>query len=343
MSSHQQSADPGDPSARVAALRRAATAALRAPSILNTQPWQWRIHGEAAELRADRARQLPVIDPEGRLLTLSCGTALDHLRTALAAEGYQTSVVRMPDQADRDLLARVEITGHKEPDATDMRHYQSMLIRHTDRRPFLPTPMLAATIEALRGAVEQRSAHLHVIRLDQLAEFTVIADRAAAAETADPAYRAELSAWTNRAEGSDEGVPASTAVPEVRRRVPLRDFMLDGTGGLPAGTGDDTGATYGIIFTDADDPDAWLRAGEAFSALLLTAVEHDVSVSPMSDLIEVTSARESLRRLIARIGEPMLVLRMGLAEPIAGIPETPRRSAEEVITGDLDGGDEGTS
>jgi hypothetical protein len=48
-------------------LARAAVAALGAPSILNTQPWRWRIGGDVAELRADRDRQVQSIDPDGRL------------------------------------------------------------------------------------------------------------------------------------------------------------------------------------------------------------------------------------------------------------------------------------
>jgi hypothetical protein len=197
----------------------------------------------------------------------------------------------------------------------------------------------ATALDAARAAVERRSAHLHYIRPDQVAELTVIADRAAAAETADPAYRAELSAWTHRPDDAEDGVPRSTAVGEVRRRIPLRDFTLDGTGGLPAGASDDTGTTYAIVFTQFDNPDAWLQAGEGFSALLLSAIEEGVSVSPMSDLIEVTSARESLRRLLAHIGEPMLVVRMGLAEPTSAVPDTPRRSADQIIRGDPDPGE----
>ncbi|MGC9669761.1 hypothetical protein ACNTMW_24845 [Planosporangium sp. 12N6] len=40
---------------------------------------------------------------------------------------------------------------------------------------------------------------------------------------------------------------------------------------------------------------AWLRAGEALSAVLLTAVNENLAVSPMSDVIEVPTARIQLR------------------------------------------------
>lgn len=44
------------------ALISAATAASHAPSILNTQPWRWRLESGRLELFAERSRQLPVTD-----------------------------------------------------------------------------------------------------------------------------------------------------------------------------------------------------------------------------------------------------------------------------------------
>jgi hypothetical protein len=58
------------------------------------------------ELYADRHRQLDVVDPDGRLLLISCGIALHHARTALAAAGWTATVDLLPDPSLPDLLAR---------------------------------------------------------------------------------------------------------------------------------------------------------------------------------------------------------------------------------------------
>jgi hypothetical protein len=68
-----------------AGLAAAARTAGFAPSIHNTQPWRWRVSGPTLELWAVRDRQLAVVDPEGRMLAVSCGAALHHPRVALAA------------------------------------------------------------------------------------------------------------------------------------------------------------------------------------------------------------------------------------------------------------------
>jgi nitroreductase len=314
-----------------ALLNQAATAALRAPSIFNTQPWTWQIHDGVADLRLDRQRQLAVVDPDARLATISCGAALHHFRAALAATGAVVEVTRLPAARDPDLLATARIIGSGPATTAAVRHYEALLIRHTDRRPFSRTPVPPETLDALRAVVEAAGAHLHLIRPEQLTALIVAADHAAAIETADPAYRAELSAWTHRPETAGDGVPEDAAVAPVRRRVSIRDFALGGTARFAAGTDDDSGTSYAVLFVTGDDRHSWLLAGEALGALLVSAVEHGVAASPMSDLVEVALTRQRLRRILAGIGEPMMVLRIGVTESETGVPTAPRRTPEDAI------------
>src|SRR5690242_12091454 len=114
-------------------LARAALTGRRAPSILNSQPWRWRVDGRKLELRADRSRQIAALDPDARLLTLSCGTALHHARTALAADGVRARVEYLPDPADPDLLATITHLGWGEtPAPHTLRAYRAIATRHSD-------------------------------------------------------------------------------------------------------------------------------------------------------------------------------------------------------------------
>jgi nitroreductase len=308
------------------ALTAAAEAALRAPSIFNTQPWHWHVTAEALELSADPERQLPVVDPDHRLSTLSCGIALHHARVALAAEGYTLDVARLPDPHRPDLLARIRITGHQAPDPADMRRYEASLIRHTDRRVFTDEPVPPEALDRLRDAASAEQVHLHALRPDDVPALASAVAKAQATELADPAYRAELARWTG-----GEGLPPDTVTPPGQRTVPVREFSLGSGGGPAAGEGTDNAAAYAVLAGDTDEPGAWLRAGEAMSAVLLTAVSADLAVSPMSDVAEVPATRALLRGLLAGIGYPYLVLRVGVAEQTAGVPATPRRSAADAI------------
>jgi nitroreductase len=325
------------------ALVAAAEAALRAPSIFNSQPWRWHVSAAGLELSADPDRQLAVVDPEHMMSTLSCGIALHHARTALNAEGRSHTVDRLPDPAHPDLLARIRITGTHTPDPADVRRYQASLIRHTDRRPYEGEPLPDPVVDRLRAAAEAEHAYLYRMRTDDVPALAAAVSRAQRIEMADPAYRAELARWTSRPTDSGDGVPADTVPPATPRTVPVREFATAGAeagdetgGGLEplAEEGTDRAAVYLVLAGEADDRLEWLRAGEALSAVWLTAVTEGLSVSPMSDVAEVPSTRALLRGVLAGIGYPFIVLRVGKAEPASGAPQAPRRDPAEAITVD---------
>ena len=159
------------------ALGGAARAALLAPSVRNTQPWQWLISGATLTLRADRTRQVPDTDPEARLLLLSCGAALHHARTALAANGWTPVVRRLPDSADPDLLATLEIGEPGIADPHAHRLTEAMPRRRTDRRPFADVPVPGDTLEALNRLVWLEGAYLHLVRPDQAAPLAATGGR----------------------------------------------------------------------------------------------------------------------------------------------------------------------
>ncbi|MFF4812936.1 Acg family FMN-binding oxidoreductase [Micromonospora chersina] len=325
-----QPATRGEQTPTVRMLEAAARQALHAPSVFNTQPWRWRITTDTLELRADPDRQLATTDPDGRLLTLSCGAALHHARVFLAAAGWAVTVERWPDPADPALLARLRATGPAHLDVAAARLVDAIPRRRTDRRAYGDRPVPEPVLARLRAAVEAEDAHLHIVRPDQMPMLAVSTGRAADAELADPEYREELRRWTDRPAGSGDGVPTATAVRPGPRRVPLRDYAPGGAAGLTAGADFDRGAAYLILFGEQDEPAAWLRGGEALSALLLTATAEGLASAPLSDAIEVAWPRRMMRDLLAGIGDPYLVVRVGWG-PDDDLPPAPRRTPAAVI------------
>jgi hypothetical protein len=328
MNEHRPTADESTPTADLAA---AARLAGLAPSIHNTQPWRWRVFGSTLQLWAVRERQLPRTDPLGRMLTISCGAALHHARVALAAEGWQVAVDRLPDPAQPDLLAAATVRHRIDVTPEAVRLLQTARVRRTDRRPVTDTPVDPAVIEHLRRVSEREGARLHVLRRDEVIELAGAASRAHRVEGLDPDWVEELAYWAGGERRQGLGVPDATIPSQPPpTTVPDRDFGPSGT--LPIWPGHDREAVYAILYGDEDAGLAWLRAGEALSAVWLEAMLHGLTVLPLSAAIEVPQTRQALQRMLAGLGEPFLVLRIGVgdADHVAP-PHAPRLPAEQIV------------
>jgi len=316
------------------ALRDAVGAAVHAPSILNTQPWHWRLHASTLELRRDVSRQLQSIDSQGRLATLSCGAALHHASVFLSAHGYRVTIHRLPDAGSPNLLARLTIAAGAKVDPRDEDMARAIRNRHTDRRPIAGGRSIDdADLAALISAATTQGLSLHRITEAQRPFLAAAADRAHSIEDRDETYRRELNAWTLQ-RPPDAGVSFVGLVAPIDRPVALRDFAGGGETGLHPGFGDDRNADYLIVSTAGDQSFDWLRAGEATSAIWLTATANKLAMSAISDVVEVAGARALLASLLDEPGHPQLVLRTGPQRQPVPPPKSSRRKLSDVLDED---------
>jgi hypothetical protein len=308
------------------ALADAARWAQHAPSIFNTQPWRWHVGEALLDLFVDRSRQLRSIDLDGRQLMLSCGAALHHARTALAATGYDVVVDPFPDTMNADLVARLGLVNGRASHQRDSAALETIRRRHSDRRPFAATlPVPEQAISSMKRAAEHEDAWLYSVPRPQVPALATAAEKAATTEAQARGYQAELAQWTHRPRSAGEGVPAETVTAQVARPVRIRDFTSGGETLLHPGHGDDRFAEFLILATTSDTQLQWLRAGEATSAVWLAATAAGLVVSVMSDVIEIPEARALVRRLLDPPGYPQIVLRVGVDMQPSPPPESPRR------------------
>jgi nitroreductase len=320
-------------------VERAVSCGVRAPSIHNTQPWRWVYRGGALELYADRTRQLPALDPDGRSVLLSCGAALELAQLGFAAAGWRTEVDRMPETSGPDLLARIRPVARTAPDPSTMERVRAAERRHTERRPFRPEPVPADEVRSLLAAATDAGVYAYAIeRADEKLDLAVVFSWADRVEMADPAYRAELAHWTRYQDAqAPDGVPAS-AVPHLpagtprHTNVPMRDFEAGITGGQPLTEVVDERPLYLVVLTTADDRESRVRAGEAYARISVEAERLGLASSAMTQAVDLPSVRERFRMLMDWPDHPQMVLRVG--RPESGPTPTPtgRRSLSDVLT-----------
>ena len=311
------------------AQRTIVQAATLAPSIHNSQPWRFTADESGVDLFADGARRLPVLDPDGRLLHLSCGAALLNAQVAARALGFGARVTLLPTPAERGHLARLDLIPGVPSRPEDRARGEAVLLRHTHRDAFEQRTLPPDLLDALRLAAEEQGAALAVVSGDHLIELEVLLAWADGVEEADPACRAETAASV-RTGWSTDGIPIAALADDPQRgsSLRLRDFSFTGprpTGGEPpqAETPDVV-----MVIADGDGPLPWLRAGQAIEAVLLHAAQHGVKGQPLGQATDLPAGRVRLRKALGLVGTPQMALRLGYARTAA---PTPRRPVEHVL------------
>lgn len=251
--------------------------AVLAPSAHNTQPWLFKIAGDAVELYADRTRALPVVDPDDRELTISCGAALFQLRIALRHFGYAGVVATLPGVDDPDLLARIRL-GNKR-DATTEEHalFDAMCKRRTNRQVFEQREVPAEMLIALQQEAHAEGAWLSLLHTrddrNAIVDLITLGDRM---QWADTHFRRELAAWTRPHRGRrSDGIPTYALsfgnLISSRGLRAGRTFDL-GTGQAASDRQIATGSpVLAVLGTDVDTAYDWLLAGQALGRILLYA------------------------------------------------------------------------
>jgi hypothetical protein len=313
-------------------LRAAVQLACRAPSLHNSQPWQWVTEGSSLHLYVDHSRILPSTDKSGREAHISCGAALDHLRVAMAAAGWTTNVDRFPDPHYLDHLASVDFSPLSLVTEGDRLRANAILHRRTDRLPFVAPKYRESLNLLLRIAVGAGRVHLDVLADDlrpRLAEASRLTE---SLRLHDSSYHDELNWWTGHFENSD-GIPRSALVSAAESdQVDIgRAFPASAHNERLAGTVQDKAAVL-VLSTDEDTREDAVRCGEALSAVLLECTLAGLATCTLSHLTELWSSRHLIGTLTGREAMPQLVIRVGEARVLDKPPATtPRRPLRDVL------------
>jgi nitroreductase len=290
-------------------IHTALSLATRASSIHDSQPWLWRVGAQGLHLYADADWRGPQADAEDRDILLSCGASLHHCVVALAALGWRAKVKRLPDAAEPEHIADLEL--YPRPASTlDVALAAAIPRQRNDWRPYSSWPVSAADL-ALIGA-RTAGAGVTTRRVETLQDVQHVVAQAV---------------WRHRM-GHDH---AGESAPQSERHV----TFADGPHWNPTKPDSDTATESAVVLalgTKDDSRLARLRAGEAMSMVLLSATALGLASCPLEEPLESAEARHAMHaNLFSIVGVPQILLRLGWppvdADPL---PSTPRRPLADV-------------
>lgn len=298
--------------------------AVRAPSVLNSQPWRFVIDQGSVRVYADRDRQLTALDPDGREMTMSVGAAVFYLRVAARHAGWTPTVLPFPVASEPDLVAAVTFAPGHRPDGDD-RHFRALALRRTNRRPFLNEPVPFGVASELAGAVSTEGAALRVFdgqpEKDALSHLVAagIIDQGQDRDVID-----DIGRWLRPAKDPRPDGVRDSAQGMWDRHASMRT------------TASSVAAYKGrlireapavlVLYTKEDDRADWLAAGQALARALVVAADRGLAASYANEAVEVARLRPKVADLVGG-GFPQVVFRVGYPDER---PESSRRYAHDV-------------
>jgi hypothetical protein len=309
----------------------AVRSACRAPSLHNSQPWQWVFDGGQLRLFLDPSR-VTATDQSAREALIGCGAALDHLRVAMAAAGWQSHVDRFPSPNSPNHLASIQFTPIDAVTDQDRRRANAIWTRHTDRLPFTGPTDWQSFEPAVNSAVDKAAVHLDILSDELRPRLVEAAQIAESLRFYDIPYNDELHWWTAPFEAS-EGIPYSALVSSAEGdRVGIdRVFPIthqpERRGEIP-----EDHAKVLLLSTDGNGRADALASGEALSAVLLECAMHHLATCPVTHLTELHVTRELIQSLMDHDAVPQVLVRVGVVPVTEKTPPpTPRRHLSEVL------------
>ncbi|MEQ4206686.1 hypothetical protein ABN028_16615 [Actinopolymorpha sp. B17G11] len=307
------------------------TAAILAPSMHNTQPWRFRFRHRTVEVHRDPDRELRAEDPEGRMTMIGVGAAVFNIRVAAASLGHKTTTRLAPDP-ERDTLAAEVTIEPPTSDLTDPAELFAYLSRrHTNRWPFADRPIPAEIREQLSDAAEREGAKLEWVEDDHRVRWLLeLARDAEIAEADDPRRLAERQRWVGGDRDRD-GVPSSALGPRPAEPSAVRDLAVEPHDQLRGSAHFEARPALAVLWTERDDPQTWVCAGQALQRVLVVGTTHGLAASLVNQPIEHAELRWLVRDPSSGWIEPQVVIRFGYGPEVA---PTPRRPVEEFILDD---------
>ena len=339
-------------------------AAVRAPSVLNTQPWRFVFGDDRLEIWADPARQLASADPCGRFMAISCGAATYNAVLAIRYFGHEAWVQAQPRPLATYLAAVIHIGVRRPIASEDLAQYDVIAEPQTNRGPFRDWRLPFSLITRLEESAEAEGAYFRVLTSTEIDRVRRIVSRhdeeaGLAAEDAGLAVEGQAMGETRQAMGETRQAMGETrqAMEETRQAMEGRPWIGDPSAASTSGSGIatprpadrqapiqdlepprhlaardhtmfDHRPTLAVLSTPGDAQKDWVRAGMALEHVLLTAGLHGVAASFLDAPIERLADRGHLRSAALGLDHPQMVLRLGYPRS-ESIPK-PRRPADQV-------------
>ena len=279
------------------------------------------------------------MDPVSRELYLSLGAFLANL--SLAAESFKVEyeVTYFPNGLSSQLCARVTFKDLSEAHLEDPTLLSAMGARRNNRENYLLTPIEDEVKEGWRSFVKEAD-----FRLDLVTD--PIVKQALAAATgeglrmafANKSFRSELAAWIrNNYVYCEDGIPVNTTDMPAPSLIAAALIRLIDIGPLKAKNDQKKmidSPVVAVVSSRQDDPKSWLKSGEIFERIQVSAAGSGIASAVLAAAIEEGDLYKKVQKVLGTDFRPQMIFRLGY--PGKQSLHAPRVPVEKLIVSPVD-------
>ncbi len=323
------------------------TAAMRAPSGGNAQPWNIEATTNAITIRL-APQHTSTMDVGFRGSAVALGAALFNAKVAAASRQMLGPVSLLEDVDGTPLQATLNLRAGAHPDLAGW--YQPMLARETNRRLGTTRPFPADTIALLDSVARREGARLHLVTArDDIAAAATIFAAADRVRYLTRQLHAEMVSelrWPGD-ECLDTGIdvsslelePGDLAVLDILRRPDVMIHLAEWNAGTALGEDSRrrvlTSSAVAVVSVTGSALVDYARGGAAVEAVWIAAQQQGFAVQPLSPVFlyardagdfaelsvafadELDDLQQKFRKLVGIPADasPALVLRFAVSGP----------------------------
>ena len=291
--------------------------ARRAPSVLNSQPWRFRVCGNTIEVYLEKKYELEEVDPKGRLQVASCGTLIAHLEKAVLKRGWTPKITFFPRFEEPDLVAFVEMNGL------------------TKGSPQKAGPAKQRKDVQENGSLE-KTDNPDVIAFLRKKIATLADGKQVGLVVHDDSVNQSIQTYLKnqcgqklKSEYFRKSVNLFLRIDEMDSKIPFEDEVLLSDRFFEdtlSDSGTDSGSSdnlFMILTTGTDNRYEWARAGQVLGDIIMELRTWN-NIGLMSlPIISADRCRTWLRNKLALSGYPQFVLKMQPVKPREHIRKRP--------------------
>ncbi|MGN0915456.1 MAG: Acg family FMN-binding oxidoreductase [Succinivibrio sp.] len=308
-----------------------------APSGHNTQMWSVELDekNKLVKVLLDKSRRLDVVDPEFRESYISLGTYIRALELAFRANGFDAETQIEDDGAT---LSYRRINGNR-----DLKIISLIEKRHTEKREFSERRIDTKVLESLKNSFKDAE-----IITDNDALFIQVQNLtldASLKQCKDKDAADELSKWLRLSDREanlhKDGLNAEQlGMSGIKKyfyyalttHESVKGSMFENQSIKLSKNQIQSARAFVTVKSEEDSVKSLIRAGRTLYDLMLDLTDRNISIQPVSAVLEDHVSREFLEQLTNCNGRIQMVMRIGYIDGEYGTNNRFRRDLKDYIT-----------